>query len=72
MWISKMGGGWGTADADDLKKNNIIINVKMLIRLEGGQTMWIGFLYVLGFFEGSFVLFNAYLVLFNLFLPKQK
>ena len=35
--------------------------------------MWIRiFVYVLGFFKGSFGLFNAYLVLFGLFLPKTE
>ena len=29
-------------------------------------------MYVLGLFEGSFGLFNAYLVVFGLFLPKTE
>ena len=32
--------------------------------------MWIRILYVLGLFKGIFGLFNAYLVVFGLFLPK--
>ena len=39
----------------------------------GGEPMWIlGFLYVLGLFKGSFGRFNAYLVVFGIFLPKTE
>ena len=45
----------------------------MWIRVEGGvRQCGLGFLYVLGLFEASFGLFNAYLVVFGLFLPKTE
>ena len=48
----------------------------MWIRVEGkggGQPIWIRiFLGILGFFKGSFDIFNAYLVVFGLFLTKTE
>ena len=42
----------------------------MWIRVEGSRTMWINIFLVFGLFQGSFDLFNAYLIEFGLFLPK--
>ena len=45
----------------------------MWIGVEGGSgNVNRDFLYVLGLFEGSFGFFNAYLVVFGLFLPKTE
>ena len=38
----------------------------------GGAKCGLQFLVVLGLFKGSFDLFNAYLVVFGLFLPKTE
>ena len=45
---------------------------KSSISDEGRQPMWIMIFYVLGLFKGSFGLFNAYWVVFGLYLYKTE